>query len=73
MKKILEPIFIRKVNIALVIGFVKHLSNKRKLGTAYQYRMHIGKTGALISIHGALSPDTVAHEIGHILGAQHGN
>ena len=34
--------------------------------------MQHGKTGLLVSLVGALAPDTVAHEIGHIIGADHG-
>ena len=35
--------------------------------------MHQGKTGTLTSHLGVFDGLTTSHEIGHILGAQHGN
>ena len=37
------------------------------------YRMHQGNTGTLTSHLGVFDGLTTSHEIGHILGAQHGN
>ena len=35
--------------------------------------MHRGKTGTLTSHIGVFDGITTAHEVGHVLGAQHGN
>ena len=35
--------------------------------------MHRGKTGTLTSHIGVFDGITIAHEVGHVLGAQHGN
>ena len=62
----------------LVICFVKFLlshNKKESLLIAYTHGTYRGKgkkTGTLIHHLAALQPLTIAHEIGHILGAEHG-
>ena len=55
----------------IAIVFVTHLG-KSTSGKAYKYKIHAGKTGTLIRAEASLGTKTVAHEVGHLLGASHG-
>ena len=56
----------------IVIAFVKNIITKNSIGKAFTFAMHKGLTGTLIEPRAALSHQTPAHEVGHILGASHG-
>ena len=55
----------------LAFIFVNHLDDETMFLTNY-YQMHTGKTAIVVKRDAIFLTESIAHQVGHILGAGHG-